>query len=294
MPEISRTVIEQTDSGEGSLLLQKMESRFATIAEELASIRGLLQAQDSESTELRNQALQAIEAHREAAQNYIGQTESEPPPDWYPFVELPEGTAIRELPDGNKQFTLTDGVILRTTDKHAIMVVDNAGSHEAVPGPGTIVEVQPGRTYELVEDWLEATHEEAGIAGLPPGTDVLQIAQDRHAVMLSGGTRMVVDKKNRMVTVSNPGGTTDIIGIDKIEGIGEEIDIAIQDDGVRGFSCTESGLAGMVGTDGTIELSLAGGEDLVITFLSSGTGAGSGGTDTDTGACNGLICEVRS
>lgn len=282
--------IEQAIAGIGA----SVEIDIAPLTAEVAAIKDLLVEQRETTEALKAEAQEILEAHREAAQNYIGQAESNPTPDWYPFVELPEGTAIRELPDGNKLFTLTDGVILRTTGKHTLMVVDNAGNHEAIPGPGTLVEVQPGRTYELVEEWLETTHEEAGIAGLPPGTEVIQIAPERYAVMLSAGARMVVDRKTRIVTVSNPGGTTDIIGISRIEGIGEEIDISIQDDGERGFSCTESGHAGMVGTDGTIELSLSGGEDLVITFPSSGTGAGTGGTGTGTGACDGLICEVRS
>lgn len=50
-----------------------------------------------------------LEAQQAKTQEYLDQVQVEPEPDFYPFVELPAGTEPRDLPDGNRLFTLPDG-----------------------------------------------------------------------------------------------------------------------------------------------------------------------------------------
>jgi hypothetical protein len=87
----------------------------------------------------------------------MDQVTTEPPPDFYPFVSLPEGSQVKDLPDGNRLFTLSDGMILKTNDDHTISVIVDGEPHVVTPGPGTSVELSPGRIYELVSKWIETT-----------------------------------------------------------------------------------------------------------------------------------------
>ena len=70
----------------------------------------------------------------------------------------------------------------------------------------------------------------------------------------------------RLIMVINPSGSIGIIGAGRIEGIGEEILARPLVGGLRNFTFIESGHAGVVEADGTIQLCLASGEDLTITF----------------------------
>jgi hypothetical protein len=287
------TIIEQTDSGENNFVLQTVAGQLALIRSEIAGIRALLQAQKEASEQLQQQAEEVLEAHRQAAQNYMGQIENEQLPDWHPFVELPQGTLIKELTDGNRLFVLPDGLMLRTTDKHTFIVIDAMGNHEEQPGPGNSIEVQPDRVYELVDEWIEVTHEAAGIEGLPSQTTAVQIADKRYSATMPDGTMLIVDQKSRSATIVNAGGEIDYIGQDRFDALGGEVQVRTLQNGTKGFSFSGTGHGGLVDSDGRINLTLKSGEDLIIHFAQDGTPSiPDDSTDDNGGECT-LFCQER-
>ena len=91
----------------------------------------------------------------------------------------------------------------------------------------------------------------------------------------------------RIASVINPSGTVVVLGIGRIEGIGEELQVRTISGGAKSFRSLESRHAGMIEADGTIHLTLATGRDLVIRFPDQ-PGGGSG--DDDAPIC--FDCEA--
>jgi len=87
-------------------------------------------------------------------------------------------------------------------------------------------------------------------------------------------------RHERLVIIVNPTSSVNVVGIGRIEGIGEEVQARSISGGSKSFRSLESRHAGMIEADGTIHLSLSSGLDLVFRF-SEGSG---GGSDSDTGA----------
>lgn len=291
-PADLQATIEQTDSGEQQYVLRVLCDHLSGIREELSGIRTLLEAGHAASEAMRGQAQAYLEAQQARTQEYLEQVQIEPESDFYPFVELPAGTEPRDLPDGNRLFTLPDGMILRTTDDHRICVIDAGEQQVITPGPGTAVEVAPGRLYTLVESYLRATQEAAGISGLPAGIEPTAMGAERFAVVLPEGIRLDVDHRERFITLINPAGPIDIIGIGRIEGIGETIAVRLLSGGARGFQCGQSGHGGLIETDGTIHLGLKSGLDLVVRF--QGEAVDDGAPENGCSGQCGIHCEERT
>ena len=291
-PADLQATIEQTDSGEQQYVLRALCDHLSGIREELSGIRTLLEAGHAASEAMRGQAQAYLEAQQARTQEYLEQVQIEPEPDFYPFVELPAGTEPQDLPDGNRLFTLPDGMILRTTDDHRICVIDAGEQQVITPGPGTAVEVAPGRLYTLVESYLRATQEAAGISGLPAGIEPTAMGAERFAVVLPEGIRLDVDHRERFITLINPAGPIDIIGIGRIEGIGETIAVRLLSGGARGFQCGQSGHGGLIETDGTIHLGLKSGLDLVVRF--QGEAVDDGAPENGCSGQCGIHCEERT
>ena len=291
-PADLQATIEQTDSGEQQYVLRALCDHLSGIREELSGIRTLLEAGHSASEAMRGQAQAYLEAQQAKTQEYLDQVQVEPEPDFYPFVELPAGTEPRDLPDGNRLFTLPDGMILRTTDDQRICVIAGGEQQVITPGPGTAVEVAPGRLYTLVESYLSATQEAAGISGLPAGTVPTAMGAERFAVDLPGGIRLDVDHRERFITLINPAGPIDIIGIGRIEGIGETIAVRLLSGGAKGFQCGQSGHGGLIEADGTIHLGLKSGLDLVVRF--QGEPIDDGTSENGCSGQCGIDCEERT
>ncbi len=284
------TVVEQTDSGENHFILRDMALQLAGIKAEIAGMKAILEASHNASEALKQQAQEALEAHIQNTQDYMDQVTTEPPPDFYPFVSLPEGSQVKDLPDGNRLFTLSDGMILKTNDDHTISVIVDGEPHVVTPGPGTSVELSPGRIYELVSEWIETTVEQAGIEGLPISAQVAQLAEHRFSIDLAP-YRLLLDQQLKTLSVINPSGSIDILGVARTEGVGETIKVRILADGAKGFSCVDSGHGGLIEGNGTIHLSMKNGTSLVIRFSDSGSEVNDGST-TCQGLCN-LECEER-
>ncbi|WP_028315164.1 hypothetical protein [Desulfatibacillum aliphaticivorans] len=283
-------VIEQTDSGENHFILRDMAIQLAGIRTEIAGMKAIIEASHNASEALKQQAQEALEAHIQNTQDYMDQVTTEPPPDFYPFVELPAGTEPRDLPDGNRLFTLSDGMVLKTNDDHSISVIVDGEPHLITPGPGTSVEVSPGRVFELVPEWIVTTVEQAGIRGLPLSAQVDQLTEHRFSIELAP-YRLLLDQQMKTLSVINPSGSIDILGITRVEGVGETITVRILADGAKGFSCEESGHGGLIESGGTIHLSMKNGTSLIVRFPDDGSATNDGSISCQ-GLCN-LECEER-
>ena len=291
-PADLQATIEQTDSGEQQYVLRALCDHLSGIREELSGIRTLLEAGHAASEAMRGQAQAYLEAQQAKTQEYLDQVQVEPEPDFYPFVELPAGTEPRDLPDGNRLFTLPDGMILRTTDHQRICLIHAGEQHVVTPGPGTAIEVAPGRLYTLVESYLRSTQEAAGVSGLPAGIEPTAMGAERFAVDLPEGIRLDVDHRERFISLINPAGPIDIIGIGRIEGIGETIAVRLLSGGAKGFQCGQSGHGGLIEADGTINLGLKSGLDLVVRF--QGEAVDDGVPENGCSGQCGIDCEERT
>jgi len=291
-PADLQATIEQTDSGEQQYVLRVLCDHLSGIREELSGIRTLLEAGHAASEAMRGQAQAYLEAQQARTQEYLDKVQIEPEPDFYPFVELPAGTEPRDLPDGNRLFTLPDGMILRTTDDQRICVIDGGEQQVITPGPGTAIEVAPGCLYTLIESYLRSTQEAAGVSGLPAGIEPTAMGAGRFAVVLPEGIRLDVDHRERFITLINPAGPIDIIGIGRIEGIGETIAARLLSGGAKGFQCGQSGHGGLIEADGTIHLGLKNGLDLVVRF--QGEPIDDGTSENGCSGQCGIDCEERT
>jgi hypothetical protein len=283
-------IIEQTDSGENHFVFRDMERRLDAVREELAGIRSILLAGHNASEAIRAEAQAILEAHAESAQEYIQQVEQTEPPDFHPFVTMPDGTTVRDLPDGGRIFTLADGVIVRANVDGVLVSISQDGTAVTLePARGGIVTLPDGRELILKPEAIRVTHEAAGIEGLPLDIDPVQTAEGRYRVELPGGYRLDVSHDERTAVIGNPAGTVDILAITRIEGVGEDVQVRLVPGGAKGFTAVESGHKGIIEADGTIHLSMANGLDLVIRFPKNG---GTGDNQSHDGTAP-VICEER-
>jgi len=250
---------------------EEVINQLKAIAMELQAIRSGQEAANSSSEALRQQAETALAAHRQQTEAYLRQVEFDPSPDFYPFVTLPIGTEIRELPnDGNRIFLLADGMIIKTTNQKEFIVHDNGETKIVPPGPGAQVEIAPGRIFQLIPEWQELTMEVAGISGLPIDSVVTQLTAKRIDVEIAA-LRLVKDDQNRTLTIINHSGSVIFLSREIIETIGEEVVINFVSPEIKAFKCMESGHSGLIEADNTIHLTLKSGEDLVISFPENGS-----------------------
>lgn len=115
---------------------------------------------------------------------------------------------------------------------------------------------------------------------------------ERFAVDLPEGIRLDVDHRERFITLINPAGPIDIIGIGRIEGIGETIAIRLLSGGAKGFQCGQSGHGGLIEADGTIHLGLKSRLDLVVRF--QGEPIDDGTSENGCSGQCGIDCEERT
>ena len=266
------------------------EPYLRQIRDSLAEIKGILQQSHDASEALRAEAQTVLEAHAESAQQYMQVVDQPTPPDFDPFVAMPAGTVVRDLPDGGRLFTLADGVMIRVGPDGILTAIESSGEATVLePARGGVVTLPDGRELTLKPEAVRVTHEAAGIEGLPLDIDPIQTAQGRYRVELPGGYRLDVFQLERTAMIGNPAGTSVVIGISRIEGVGEDIEVRLAPGGAKGFAAMESGHKGVIEADGTIHIALANGLDLVIHFLD---GDDAGGVPGSGGPSAG-ICEER-
>ncbi len=257
----------QSLTGVGSGGLGGSDVHFAEIVEELHAIRTLLEQSHTATESIRQEVQQVLEAHAQSAQEYMHQIDEPVPVDYYPFVSMPTGTSVRNLPDGGRLFGFTDGAFLRVFADKQMSFIDEGGTAVPVPPPvGGKVTLPDGRELALIPDAIKVTHEAAGIEGLPEATEPVLASPGRYTVVLPDGTRLDVYHRERAIAVINTSGTIDVLGILRIYGIGEEVQSRSVSGGAKNFRALESGHAGMIEADGTIHLSLSNGLDLIVHF----------------------------
>jgi len=299
-------IIEQTSSSESHYELMALarlvaaglgvtdgdgdEPYLRQIRDGLAEIKGILQQSHDASEALRAEAQTVLEAHAESAQQYMQVVDQPMPPDFDPFVAMPAGTALRDLPDGGRIFTLADGVMVRVGPDGKLMAIGMDGSVTLLePARGGVVTLPDGRELMLKPEAVRVTHEAAGIEGLPLDIDPIQTAQGRCRVELPDGYRLDVFQSERAAMIGNPAGTSVVLGISRIEGVGEDVEVRLVSGKAKGFTAMESGHKGVIEADGTIHVAMANGLDLVIHFPDDDGSNGNPGSDS-VPAC---ICEER-
>jgi len=299
-------IIEQTSSSESHYELMALARLIADglgvtdsegeppylqqIRDGLAEIKGILQQSHDASETLRAEAQTVLEAHAESAQQYMQVVDQPMPPDFDPFVTMPAGTVVRDLPDGGRLFTLTDGVMVRVGPDGRLTAIGMDGSVALLePARGGVVTLPDGRELTLKPEAVRMTHEAAGIEGLPLDIDPNQTAQGRYRIELPGGYRLDVFQSERTAMIGNPAGTSVVLGISRIEGVGEDIEVRLVPGGAKGFTAMESGHKGVIEADGTIHVAMTNGLDLVIHFPDDDGSNGDPGSDSVPGC----ICEER-
>jgi hypothetical protein len=266
------------------------EPYLLQIRDSLAEIKGILQQSHDASEALRAEAQTVLEAHAESAQQYMQAVDQPMPPNFDPFVTMPAGTVVRDLPGGGRLFTLADGVMVRVGPDGRLTAIGMDSSVALLePARGCVVTLPDGRELTLKPEAVRMTHEAAGIEGLPLDIDPNQTAQGRYRIELPGGYRLDVFQSERTAMIGNPAGTSVVLGISRIEGVGEDIEVRLVPGGAKGFTATESGHKGVIEADGTIHVVMANGLDLVIHFPDDDGSNGDPGSDTPPGC----ICEER-
>ena len=250
-----------------------------------------LQRQSHEASEaIRAEAQAVLDAHAESARDYLEQVDAPEPADFHPFVSAPEGTTVRDLPDGGRLFTLIDAAMVRVGVEGGLMFIGEDGAAVPLePARGGIVRLPDGRTLTLNPEAIRVTHEAAGIEGLPLDIDPVEVAEGRYRVELPGGIRIDVSHGEGAAVIGNTDGTVDVVGLTRIEGIGEEVEVRPVPGGARAFASVVSGHRGIVEAGGTIHLTTANGLDLVIRFPDGDEPDQSGGPDDPPT----LLCEER-
>ena len=240
---------------------------LSQIHDRLAEIKTLHEQSHLASEAIRAEAQAVLEAHAESTQDYLQQIDEPEPTDFHPFLSAPQGTSVRDLPDGGRLFTLVDAAMVRVSADGGLIFIGEDGIAVGLePARGGIVRLPDGRELTVKPEAGRATHEAAGIEGLPLDIDPVQVAEGRYRVELPGGFRLDVFHRERFVVVGNTDGTADIVSLTRIEGIGEEVEVRLVPGGAKGFEALDSGHRGIVEADGTIHLATANGLDLVIRF----------------------------
>lgn len=279
-------------SSTGGSVPEGLETILQGIHGELTQMRAILQAGHNASEAIRQEAQAVLDAHAEAAQNYMGQLQTQPEPDWYPFESVPAGTGVRDLADGGRLFSLANGDAIRVNPDGSMAFIGKNGEAQPVgPPAGRNVALPGGLVLTLRAEAVRVTHEAAMIEGLPWDVTPEQVAAERYSVALPGDVRLDVNHAEHSATVINPTGTVVLLSLPRIEGIGEEVEIRLIAGGAKAFASPESGHRGIIESGGTIHLGLSNGLDLVIRFPAS---ASSGGGDTGCDGVCGIDCQERT
>jgi len=270
-------IIEQTSSSENHYELMSVVGALHEVRDEVHGIHVLLEQSFAVSELMRQEAQRILALHEQSAGEYLCRLDDDA--DAHPFQSVPVGTTIRELPDGGRLFSFSDGAFLRVLpDDEMVSVGEDGAAIPVAPSRAGTVTLPGGLELELVSDAITVTHGSCGIEGLPHDVEPTLASDGRYTVALPDGTRLDVLRHERLVIIVNPTSSVNVVGIGRIEGIGEEVQARSISGGSKSFRAMESGHAGMIEVDGTIHLSLASGLDLAIRFP-EGNGGGDGGDD---------------
>lgn len=272
------------------------------IAKQLEGIRLVLEAMFAASQALQLQAQAYLQNQKTHAESFIERLEV---PDYYPFVTLPQGTTCQDQPNGDRIFYLPGTVIILVRHDHTIIVIhDGTATNVEVPLSGQVV-LPNGQTYEVHHDYLVVTQTMAGIEGLPPDVQPIQIGRGRYRVDFPDGIvltvwhQLAVDDvhpaQDCMLSVANPTGGFLVLSRKGIQGIGIEVQVRLLADAALAFRVQPDGNPDGVqylhaGTarpmQGIVEVALSNGHTVVYSCGRNGDGdsGGDGGTGGDDGS----------
>lgn len=277
-------ILEVTSSSPNHYELEALALR-------IAAIEALMQSAQENQQALQEQAQSVLDAHKEKLDEYLEQADQPVEPDYYPFKTLPDGTVIRELPSGERLFTIPNGLILRTENDYRITAVLSDGTVETVsPGPATTLLLSDGSEFEVVEDFLKRPHEEAGVAGLPEGVSVLEVAPECYSISLPSGIRVDIHRDEQKIVTLLPSGVVMIGSLASVTAVADTVETRLQADG-RSFRLGTTLLAGTFNSSGIVELSLPDGTDLEID-LGKRASTDQNSSSGCSGTC-GIVCEER-
>lgn len=277
-------IIEQTSSSENHYELMALAGVVAEVRDEVHAIRVLLEQSFAVSELMRQEAQRILALHEQSAGEYLRRLDDDA--DAHPFQSVPVGTTIRDIPDGGRLFSFSDGAFLRILpDGGMVSIGEDGAAAPVAPSRAGKVTLPGGIELDLMSDAITVTHESCGIEGLPHDVEPTLAADGRYTATLPGGTRLDVLRQDKLAIISNPTGTVNIVGVSRIEGVGEEVQARNISGGSRSFRALESGHAGMIEADGTIHLSLASGLDLVIRFPDEPGGGADGDSEATCFQC---------
>lgn len=276
----------------GGTVPEGLETLLQGIHSELTQMRTILQAGHNASEAIRQEAQAVLDAHAEAAQNYMGQLQTQPEPNWYPFESVPVGTNVRDLESGGRLFGLPNADQVRVNaDGSMVFIGEDGEAQPLAPPVNRQVALPGGLVLILSTEAVRVTHEAGMIEGLPWDVTPEQVAAERYSVALPGGIRLDVNHAEHSATVINPLGTVVLLSLPRIEGIGEQVEIRLIAGGAKAFAALESGHRGIIESGGTIHLGLSNGLDLVIRFPADSP---TGGDGTGCGGVCGIDCQERT
>ena len=254
--------------------LNREKPYLEQMTDDLHAIRLLIEQSFAVSELMRQEAQRILALHEQSAGEYLRRLDDEA--DAHPFQSVPAGTTIRDLPDGGRLFSFSDGAFLRVLPEGGMVCIGKDGVPTSVAASRAgKVTLPGGLDLNLVSEAITVTHESCGIEGLPHDVDPMIASDGRYSATLPDGIRIDVLRAERLAVICNPTGTVNVIGIARIEGIGEEVQARSISGGSKSFRAMESRHAGMIEADGTIHLSLASGLDLVIRFFEHSSETGS-------------------
>lgn len=268
------------------LLLEEARAfreRFDEVAETYLEAVELMRVNQDRAQEI-------LEQH----QSRIDELNNQQPPeldevDYYPLNNVPAGTKVKDLPSGERLFTLSNGLILRTEDDYSFTAVLPSGDMKnVIPGPSTSLKITDGMELEVHEDFLKRPQAREGIEGLPEDTIPVAAGENRLKVELPSGARLDILKDEGKLNVLLPDGTLLTGNSEKLTVSGDTIVTHILSDGT-GFLLEKSGMGGVLYSDGSVEIALPDGIDLKFSLFPSGASSPS----NEDVACDGLTCEAR-
>lgn len=208
-----------------------------------------------------------LEEQRAALESEVdpAETADQVPDDVYPFLAMPTGTTVRELPDGSRVFTLVDGTVIRAqAESPEFTVISPEGGIFTLTPVRGILELPDSRQFALHAESQVVSWTEAGIEGLPGDADPSLVDADRYMVALPLGYTVTVQHDVQQVVVANPIGTTVVLGLTQCFGVGESVSTRRVGGGAVAFSTDRSGHYGVVEPTGVIHLTLCTGREIVI------------------------------
>ncbi len=182
------------------------------MTDDLHAIRVLMEQSFSVSELMRQEAQRILALHEQSAGEYLRRLDDDA--DAHPFQSVPVGTTIRDLPDGGRLFSFSDGAFLRVLPDGGLVSIGEDGAAAPVaPSRAGKVTLPGGMELDLVSDAIAVTHDACGIEGLPHDVEPALAADGRYTAVLPDGTRLDVLRQEKLAIIINPTGTVNVVGI---------------------------------------------------------------------------------